>query len=152
MIEALFLAVLSVIVFVSAWTDVRQRRIPNWLCAINLIAGLTYIAVLLGWYDLGLAAFHVLAALVVAMALTAAGAIGAGDAKFYASFAAWLPIQEGLWLLVSVALSGLVLLIFFLGWRLSRGGRSKARDADDFAKLPYGVAIGIGGLVAVALP
>jgi prepilin peptidase CpaA len=84
------------------------------------------------------------------MILTAFRWIGAGDAKFYAAIAAWLPIQLGLWLVVSVALAGLLLVV---GVWMKRRGRITRTSAEqsDFDKLPYGIAIGLGGLLAVAL-
>lgn len=149
MIHWLFLALLTGIVAAACWTDVRQRRIPNWLSALTLVTGIAYAAITYGWPQMAWALAHFGAALVVCMGLTAARIIGAGDAKFYAAMAAWLPIDRGLWLLVSVALAGLIVLIAFVAARKLRGG--KVRAQSDFAKVPYGVAIGLGGLVAVAL-
>lgn len=144
----LFHVALGLIVAVSVWTDVRERRIPNWLSAANLLLGLAAVWSVLGWSGVGLAALHVIVALVVCMILNAIGAIGAGDAKYYASMAAWLPIGLGLWLLVSVSLVGLVLLLVFITFRRIAKAKREGKGAD-FAKLPYGVAIGVGGLIAV---
>lgn len=152
--SVLFTGALFSVVAVAAWTDVTLRRIPNWLCALNLALGLGYAGLAYGgtgggWNGFGLAALHALVALLVTMVLFALGAIGAGDAKFYASMAAWLPIGQGLSLLVSVALAGLLLLVVFLAMRIrGRAGR-KSDPHSPFAKLPYGVAIGLGGLAAV---
>lgn len=144
-------SVLGAIVALAAWTDIRERRLPNWLCGLNLVAGIGYGLVFADWPVAATALVHVAIALAGGMALTAVGAVGAGDAKFYASMAAWFPLGLALWLLTSVALAGLVLLFVFVGWRRlvvrSLGG---AREAD-FAKLPYGVAIGVGGLAAFVL-
>ena len=151
-----FAAALVGVVALASWTDVTERRIPNWLCAANLViglgfAGLAYGGNGAGWAGVGLAALHSLAALLVTMVLFALRAIGAGDAKFYASMAAWLPINQGLSLLVTVSLAGLVLLaIFFLTRIRGRSTREPAANSH-FDKLPYGVAIGFGGLAAVAL-
>lgn len=144
------LALLAGLVAVAAWTDVHQRRIPNWVSGVTLLAGLGATFAQGGWPTMGWAAAHMALALVVGMALTAARWVGAGDAKFYAAIAAWLPLQLGLWLLVSVALAGLVLLLLFLMKRRGRVARTSA-EQSDFDKLPYGLAIGIGGLLAVAL-
>lgn len=145
------LTALAAVAAVASWTDVRQRRIPNWLCAVNFVLGLAFAAYASGWAGAGMAALHVAVALAVTMALFAGGIIGAGDAKFYASMAAWLPIQQGLLLLSAVALAGLVLLIVF--WLTRIRGRARRADAKDspFDKLPYGVAVGLGGLAAVIL-
>lgn len=146
---ALFLAALVAVVAVGAWTDIAQRRIPNWLCAGNLALGLTFSGTQAGWQGVMWAALHVLVALLVAMALFAVRWIGAGDAKYYASMAAWLPLEEGLRLLVAVSLAGLLLLIVYFATRI-RGRARRTSDLNSpFAKLPYGVAIGLGGLAAV---
>ena len=151
-----FYAALAAIMAAGSWIDLRSRRIPNWLCAANLGVGLGYTGLAYddggaGWAGIGLAALHVLAALLVTMSLFALRMIGAGDAKFYASMAAWLPPGRAIWLLVSVALAGLILLLGFMVWRLARRSKARADDKSDFAKLPYGLAIGAGGLLAVAL-
>jgi prepilin peptidase CpaA len=144
------LAILAALVGYASWTDVKQRRIPNWTSLLTLVTGLLAVFVLGGVDELGWAAAHFAAALIGGMLLTAMHWIGAGDAKFYAALAGWLPIQLGLWLLVSVALAGLVLLAVFTMKRRGRVARMSA-EQSDFAKLPYGIAIGLGGLLAVAL-
>jgi len=149
-LSAAFLVMLAGLVAIASWTDVRERRIPNWVSALTIVVGLIAVFSLQGLEGVGWAAAHFAVALVAGMLLTAMRWIGAGDAKFYAALAAWLPIQLGLWLLVSVALAGLLLLV---GFAMKRRGRiaRKSASQSDFDKLPYGVAIGIGGLVAVAL-
>jgi prepilin peptidase CpaA len=144
------LAVLAGLLAIAGWTDVKQRRIPNWVSAAALVLGLATVGFASGWGALGWAGLHVAAALVVGIALTAAGVLGAGDAKLYAALAAWLPIQLGLWLLVAVAIAGLALLMVFA---MTRRGRIKRKSdvESDFDKLPYGVAIAVGGLVAVMM-
>lgn len=144
-----FTAALGVIVAIACWTDLRERRIPNWLVLLNLVCGLASVGYALGWNGTAMAALHVVIALAVGMILNARGMIGGGDAKFYASMAGWLPLREGIGLLVSVAVAGLILLLLFLVWRRFRP-RQPSSENPDFAKLPYGVAIGIGGLVTIA--
>lgn len=144
------LAVLAALLAIAGWTDIKQRRIPNWVSAAVLVLGLATVGFASGWGALGWAALHVAVALIVGIALTAMGVLGAGDAKLYAALAAWLPIQLGLWLLVAVAIAGLALLMIFA---MTRRGRIKRRAdvKSDFDKLPYGVAIAVGGLVAVMM-
>lgn len=144
-----FMIALVVIVAIACWTDLRERRIPNWLVIVNLAVGLLAVGIAAGWGGAGMAALHVLIALAIGMVLNAVGAIGAGDAKFYASMAGWLPLGGALALLVSVSVAGLVLLLAFLVWRRFNP-RQPSKADSDFAKLPYGVAIGIGGLLAIA--
>jgi len=143
---------LAAIAAVAAWTDVRERRIPNWLCAVNVLAGLGFVWFATGdWRLAALAGVHTIVALAIGFALSVAGAIGAGDAKFYASMAAWFPITQWLWLFVSVALAGFVLLVLFVVWRRVFGRPPHGSGEERFARLPYGVAIGAGGLAALLL-
>lgn len=58
---------------IATWFDLRERRIPNWLCVITFVAGIA-----LHWRE-GLAGAG-LAALVYG-ALFLLGGVGAGDAK-----------------------------------------------------------------------
>lgn len=150
LLSSALLALLTVLVAYASWTDVRQRRIPNWVSAVTLVAGLAAGFAVGGLEQMGWSAAHFAVALVAGMILTAFRWIGAGDAKFYAAIAAWLPIQLGLWLVVSVALAGLLLVV---GVWMKRRGRITRTSAEqsDFDKLPYGIAIGLGGLLAVAL-
>lgn len=141
--------VLALIAAVACYLDITQRRLPNWLCGGAFLAGLVFTGLTGGPIDLGLAALHAVAALLVGMALYALGAIGAGDAKFYAALAAWFSLWLAPVLLLSVSLCGLVLVVVWFAWR--RSLRTASKD-DVFAKLPYGVAIAVGGLVAFVHP
>lgn len=154
---ALFLLPLAIFGGVGAWSDITRRRLENRLCLAILLAGLAASFLIGGWSLAGSALLHAAIALLGGMALFAAGVFGGGDAKFYAGFAAWFPLQQGLYLLVSVALSGLVLLA---AWMILRRLPRKQADGlvgiaeqeqDLFAKLPYGVAIALGGVAAFAM-
>lgn len=129
-------------------SDVRNRRLPNWLCLATAITGLGSSIFLLEYGDpIWVFPAHGAASLVVGMALFALRWIGGGDAKFYAAVACWFPLRLAMLLLVSVTLSGVLLLILFFAIRRFRGLPISRKDG---ASLPYGVAIGTGGLVALA--
>lgn len=144
---------LAAIALTGAWLDLRTRRLPNWLCGLGFVAGLGFTVMTGGWTMAGAALLHALIALIVGAGLFAMGGIGGGDAKFYAALAAWFPLWDGLGLLVSVSLTGLALLIvwFVLRQRLMRAHSGLPEDSD-FRKLPYGVAIAVGALVAFFMP
>lgn len=152
-LELAALAVLSGIGVVAALLDIRERRLPHWLCAATLVAGLaTSLAV--GGPELALSALlHAALALLGGMMFFAAGLIGGGDAKFYAAVAGWFAVRDGLYLLVNVTLGGLVLLLLWTLLRRKRPHPSLAPPAegDPFAKLPYGVAIALGGVASYAM-
>lgn len=152
-IEPGALAALAALGMIAARLDVVERRLPNWLCALTGVAGLVTMLVL-GGPELAVgAALHAALALIGGMLFFAAGMIGGGDAKFYAAVAAWFALRDGLYLLVSVTLSGLLLLVLWaLLWRRQRTASETPPDRQDpFAKLPYGVAIALGGVASFAM-
>jgi prepilin peptidase CpaA len=152
-IELGALGALAALGLVAARLDVVERRLPNWLAAITLLAGLITMLVMGGPQLAASALLHAALALIGGMLFFAAGMIGGGDAKFYAAVASWFALRDGLYLLVSVTLGGLVLLVLWaLLWRRRRGAADQVADRDDpFAKLPYGVAIALGGVASFAM-
>ena len=131
----------------GAWLDVMQRRLPNWLCLAVVIAGCVATTMLGGLSGLVSAAIHLAIALVAGMGLFRLGMIGGGDAKFYAATASWFGLAEALRLLMSVSILGRFPGMLILFNRLS-GVMNREKAQGDFAKLPYGVAIAAGALVA----
>lgn len=136
---------------IAAWSDVRYRRLPNWLSAVTLLAGLGMAVWQGGSSVLGSHLLHVAAALLVGIGLFAVRMIGAGDAKFYAGVAAWFGLGDAVRLLMCVSISGLVL---FLGWfllrRLARKPISRP-GGDPAGMFPYGLAVGVGACVAAIM-
>lgn len=138
----------------GAWLDWRERRLPNWLCGVTLLAGLAVTIVLSGLAAVPAHLWHAALALLVGMALFAPGLIGGGDAKFYAAVAVWFPLADGFRLMFAVALAGLVLTLALWGlvWRRSgaRAGGNMGGMAGPLGQprtVPYGVAIAAGALV-----
>lgn len=140
---------LAAIGAMAAWRDATQRRLPNWLSLACAVLGLAFSLAAGGAGQAGSALVHVLASLLVGMALYRFGWIGAGDAKFYAACAAWFPLSRALTLLSSVSLAGLgLVLVWFALGQLGRArGRGPGRGGD-FALLPYGIAIALGAVIA----
>ncbi|WAT16703.1 prepilin peptidase [Aurantiacibacter sp. MUD11] len=136
----------------AGYMDVRFRKLPNMLCLVALALGLGASFALGGTDGLLSALLHAVIALVLGMLLFAAGVIGGGDAKFYTGIAAWFALRDGLFLFVSVALSGLVLLlVWIITRRLVHKKGLKPEGDGVFDKLPYGVAISLGGVVAALM-
>lgn len=134
------------------WLDVRYRRLPNWLCAVTLIAGIA-LASTSGAAIVQGQILHAAIALVLGIALFAMGWIGGGDAKYYAALAAWFPLSDAPLLLIAVSLAGFGLLVawFALGGRRRKRRTVSSLSADDdavFGSLPFGVAISVGALAA----
>jgi prepilin peptidase CpaA len=143
------LAALAILCAAAAWLDLTQRRIPNWLCGVTAVAGFGLVVLTGTLGDLGSHAGHMIVALLIGMALFALGGFGGGDAKFYAGVAAWFGLGKALLLLLSVALSGLVLLVGWFVYRRVRGIPVRRTRNGPFDGLPYGMAIASGALVAM---
>lgn len=158
-------AVCVALCLVAAIFDVRRRRIPTFLTVPGLCAGLA-LAAISGGYDLAAAATA--AALLGGLfALFAAvGGVGWGDVKLMAAVGALLGWPLPAWPLVLYALvytalvGGVLAVVVSLRQRrlgaALRGILTMARrrrvdqEAGSGVAIPYGLAIALGALWAVA--
>ena len=141
-------AALVAICAAACWFDIRSRIIPNWLTGITFAAGLALAVWQLSPLGAGMNLLHAGIALLVGMALFAIRVIGAGDAKFYAGIAAWFPFAEGMKLLLSVSIAGVVMILAWFLFRRLRGIPVQRNAAEDSGKFPYALAIAGGAMVA----
>lgn len=125
---------------VAAVTDLQSRRIPNWLSVPLFVSGLAAaIAFRGGWGALdALLASALLMAPYIVLFLFAGG--GAGDAKLMAGVGAWLGVLNGMAALLAVAVTGVILAIWW--------GRTFGARGEKGMMMPYGVAIGFGVCLA----
>ncbi|MFO1254317.1 MAG: prepilin peptidase [Sphingomonadaceae bacterium] len=128
----------------ASWSDFRFRRLSNPFCLALAALGLLLAATGQGPQALASQLGHAIAALVAGFALFAFGVFGGGDAKYYAAVAAWFPLGQGMKLLGAVSLGGLIVVAFWYAARLL--GKRAPADAGDFAMLPFGIAIALGGV------
>lgn len=135
------LAALAIALLYAAFTDLKSRRIANWLnAAIALGAPLFWFANGLSiWPDVALQVGLAVATFAVLSVLFALRAMGGGDVKLLTALALWIDPTHFLRLIVMMALLGGVLTLVFAGWHFMRG--QKERIA-----IPYGVAIAAAGL------
>lgn len=135
------LAALAIGLLFAAFTDLRTRKIANWLTgAIALGAPLFWWANELSlWPQVAMQIGVALAAFVVLAILFALRAMGGGDVKLLTALALWIEPTLFLQLVIIMALLGGVLTILFAGVHLMR------RRKDRLA-IPYGVAIACAGL------
>lgn len=139
-LSALVLATFCVF---GAAFDLKSRRLPNLLSLAAWIAGIGFALAAGGLAGALSPLGHSLIALVVGMGLFRLGAIGGGDAKFYAGIAAWFALGQGLLLLLCVALAGAVLVVAMMGAGMLRRQNREDRRRT-MSELPYGVAIAAG--------
>lgn len=161
-----------IVVLIATATDLRWRRIPNWLVLPFLIAGFAVSAWLHGWQGLAHSAEGMALGLFVFGIIFWVGGMGAGDVKLCAAIGAWVGPQQMLMALIFISLAGGVMAIVwsvaggFAGelfqetGYLVLGGRKRKAGADAASpqareaqvpmrrKMPYAPAIAIGTLLS----
>lgn len=147
-----FSLLLCVLLVAGAWIDAQYRLLPNWLAGLVLVCGIVSALLGGGWIELGWHLAHGLIALLVGFALFARSWLGGGDAKVYAALAANFPLGDGIKLLSLTAVS--ILLVVGVWFAISRFLRRRNVNApgdrkSDYAKVPLGVAIALGGIALV---
>jgi prepilin peptidase CpaA len=135
------LAALAIALLVAGFTDLRSRRIGNWL------NGSIALGAPLFWWASGMSLWpEVAAQLGVAVGafsilagLFAIGAMGGGDVKLLTALALWIEPAWFLKLIIVMALVGGVLTIVFAALHMINGRK-------DRLAIPYGLAIATAGL------
>jgi len=162
------------LLLLAAAIDVRQRRIPNWLTAGMMLAGLSRAALIGGWSGLGHSAAGLFASAAAPFALFALGALGGGDVKLLAGVGAWLGPSAGVAVFAVQCVIGLGLVLFqamtqrrtillfrntaLLAATISQQGLAPVRDggAGSFSTidrpLPYAVPVALATCVVIFTP
>lgn len=153
---------------VATFTDLRSRRIPNWLVLPFLGIGLGVSAWLHGWRGLGQSAEGMALGLVVFGVLHLMGGMGAGDVKLAAAIGAWVGPRQ---LMLALVVTGLAGGVMAIGWAIKGGflgdvlkgsgnllfgWRERGTLADPelvlenpkARKMPYAPAIAIGTILS----
>lgn len=146
------LPVLAVALFaLAAFTDIRERRIPNWLCGALALLGVARMAVALAG---GVALLGLGLDVATAAALFALGAlgfrfglVGGGDVKLLSAGALWLGAAATGHFLMATVLAGGLLAVLFVAGRMVKPVSWRRGAAPS---LPYGVAIAAGGILSTA--
>ena len=135
------LAALAIALLVAAFTDLRHRRIGNWLTAAIALAAPAFwwASGLSLWPEVALQIGVALGTFAVLAVLFALRAMGGGDVKLLTALALWIEPTLFLKLLIMMALLGGVLTIGFAAWHVMKRQREKLA-------IPYGVAIALAGL------
>ena len=107
-----------VVVVIASITDLRSRRIPNWLVFPFILAGIVASTVVGGWSGLGHSILGVLTAAGLMGLLYVLGGMGMGDVKLCAGVGAWVGPHQLVSALMFMGLAGGVMVF---GWALCRG-------------------------------
>jgi prepilin peptidase CpaA len=157
-----------VVLTVATITDLRSRRIPNWLVLPFLGTGIVVSAVGHGWHGVGQSLMGLALGGLVFGLLCWMGGMGMGDVKLLAAIGAWIGPGQ---LITALVLIGIVGGIMALCWAigggflgelfgstgelLSRIGKRGLRPDPELClanpltrKMPYAPAIAIGTLVS----
>jgi prepilin peptidase CpaA len=155
MLEALILVVFPFCMLFAAVSDLLSMTIANRVSVI-LFAAFAVIAPLTGmdWADYGWHFAAGGAVLAFTFLMFAVGGMGGGDAKLMAATSLWIGLNLNLiaYLVTSAFVGGLLTLLI-LSYRKSpladlTGSNMFLRHfADPTVGVPYGIALGIGGLV-----
>jgi len=156
------------VLVVATFTDLRSRRIPNWLVLPFLVAGIGVSAWLHGWTGVE----HSLEGIVLGGflfgILSWMGGMGMGDVKLCAAIGAWIGPGQ---LIIALVLTGMVGGIMALCWAAAGGflgelfrgtgdvlfgfGKRGLKPDPELnlgnplaRKMPYAPAIAIGTLVS----
>ena len=92
-------------------TDIRSRRVPNWLTFTSAAAGVALHALLPGGHGPWSALTGLATGLAVFFPFFALGGLGAGDVKLMAALGAWLGWQHTVWTAIYGSVAGGVLAV-----------------------------------------
>jgi prepilin peptidase CpaA len=156
MMAATLLLILPLGLVTAALTDLFEMKIPNAIPLV-LLLGFAALALVLGlpWRETG---WHLLAGLVVfvvCFGFFLANAMGGGDAKLMTAAAVWFGFNDSLIaFLTQVAVFGgvltvLVLLIRSQSSHLLALRMPVPRSLLMEKKIPYGIAIAVGGFITM---
>jgi len=149
---------------IGAVSDVKTKRIPNWLTYGSLICGLALRASFAGWHGLAQGVGGVLLGGGIFFLLFLVRGMGAGDVKLMAAVSAWVGMHRALSVLLATSVAGGILAIYYivfyrrigstlrnvgelLRFHLTSGFQAhpelNAQDPSSI-QVPYGLAIAMG--------
>jgi prepilin peptidase CpaA len=161
-LKPLILAGAVVLSVIAGWTDLRSRRIPNWLTVPGLLIGIAANTVLSGWTGLKASLLGAAVGLALLLPFVLLRSLGAGDWKLAGALGAFAGSGVLVDLLVaSVFVAGLMavalviykgrvrqtlrnighILISLVTFRLP--GSRVSLDNPESLKVPYGVALAL---------
>jgi prepilin peptidase CpaA len=157
-------AIVLAVLCVATFTDLRSRRIPNWLVLPFFGAGLVVSCFLRGWHGLGQSLAGAGLGLLLYGILFFMGGMGAGDVKLCAAIGAWIGPVQLMYALVFTGLAGGLMALAWAVWGgflgelfqhacgLAFGSKEDRGEAvltnPLRRKMPYAPAIAIGTFIS----
>lgn len=162
--EIYFIVGAAICAAIGAASDMRTKRIPNWLTYGSLIGGLTLRTILGGSHALAQGLVGMLVGGGIFFLLFLVRGMGAGDVKLMAAVSAWVGVHNALPMLVATAIAGGFLAIIYIAFH-KRIGRTLSNIGEllqfhftsgiqphpelnvqdpSSARVPYGLAIACG--------
>lgn len=154
------------VLLLSVWFDIGERRIPNWITVGGLV-GCLLLRAIIGAEALGVGVLGGALGFALGIVLFAAGAMGAGDAKLLVTVGSFLGFDAflrslpligafgGLLALAVTVRNGTViatllrfreLLLYFVSF--GRIGERRTLSTPGAVTVPYGVAVAAGAVTA----
>jgi prepilin peptidase CpaA len=161
---------------VATFTDLRSRRIPNWLVLPFLAAGIAVSPWRADWHGNGHGAWHGLGQCFAGMGLGFllmgllfwVGGMGAGDVKLFTAIGAWVGPMQLFFAFITTAIVGGILILCWIAYlKVFKGLLRSASDlvmgrkrneieripekslADLLqSNMPYAPAIAVGTLLS----
>jgi len=156
-----------VLTVVAAYTDLRERRIPNWLTVPGFVIGVGVHAWLGGWRGTLASLEGAGLAMLILLPLVLVRGLGAGDWKLMGAVGAcvgpWMMLfvllatvlVTGLVAMVRVTMMGRVKSTFTNMWVLVKGfmafglkpNAAVSLDTPGLIKLPFGATVAVGTII-----
>lgn len=155
----------------ASWVDGTQRRVPNWLNAALLAAGLTVQGLFNGLHGVGSGLAGAAAGFALLIVPWLMHGMGAGDVKLMAAIGAWFGAAMTFWAFVAGAVIGGVMGLAMImiarksrqacanmntimmklsnpaHWFTDFGGAKSFGETSQL--LPYGIPLTIGSIVVL---
>ncbi len=157
-----------IVLGVATFTDLKSRRIPNWLVLPFLVVGIVTSGYLHGWHGIGQSVAGIAVGALIFGSFFLLGGMGAGDVKLCAAIGAWIGPDQlflalvftglagGVMVLLSSAIRGQMTdlfretstLLFASRERRTLNHLAAAQGNRSSGTIPYGPAIAVGTLIS----
>ena len=154
------------IILLSVYTDIRWSKIPNYITLSAMGLGILLHGI--PWFSnkgAGFAFSGALVGLCIFIVPFALGGMGGGDVKLFAAIGAWLGFLSVIWVALYTALAGGLLALFFIITKKKTTKfkeiptdilfliltRSRIKNSEIRNVLPYSVAIAAGWFVYLGI-